>query len=142
LFGEQCHLLEETEKRAYSPVLCNRPARSERTYRKFINAGKFYGVNVIVMVEISPEINDPDHQEANGHYRATLQAAWSKSPRRRNWTASWLVWVHLVSIQDHGRGDSTPCMPTLNPLINCSANSPGKAGHWVDLAEERLTERH
>ena len=47
---------------------------SERTYRKFINAGKFYGVNVIVMGgDIQGKLMIPIIKEANGHYRATLQ---------------------------------------------------------------------
>jgi Icc-related predicted phosphoesterase len=47
---------------------------SERTYRKFINAGKFYEVNTIVMGgDISGKLLIPIIKEANGHYRATLQ---------------------------------------------------------------------
>jgi Icc-related predicted phosphoesterase len=47
---------------------------SERTYRKFINAGKFYDVNVIVMGgDIQGKLLIPIIREANGHYRATLQ---------------------------------------------------------------------
>lgn len=47
---------------------------SERTYRKFINAGKFYDVNVIVMGgDIQGKLMIPIIREANGHYRATLQ---------------------------------------------------------------------
>src|SRR5512140_901195 len=47
---------------------------SERTYRKFINAGKYYEVNTIVMGgDISGKLLIPVIKEANGHYRATLQ---------------------------------------------------------------------
>ncbi len=47
---------------------------SERTYRKFINAGKFYEVNTIVMGgDISGKLLIPIIKEGNGHYRATLQ---------------------------------------------------------------------
>jgi uncharacterized protein len=47
---------------------------SERTYRKFINAGKFYDVNVIVMGgDIQGKLMIPIIKEAHGHYRATLQ---------------------------------------------------------------------
>ena len=46
---------------------------SERTYRKFINAGKFYDVNVIVMGgDISGKLMIPIIKEGTGHYRATL----------------------------------------------------------------------
>ena len=47
---------------------------SERTYRKFINAGKFYNVDVIVMGgDIQGKLLIPIIKEPNGHYRATLQ---------------------------------------------------------------------
>ena len=47
---------------------------SERTYRKFINAGKFYQVNTIVMGgDISGKLLIPIIKEANGHFRATVQ---------------------------------------------------------------------
>jgi Icc-related predicted phosphoesterase len=52
---------------------------SERTYRKFINAGKFYDVNVIVMGgDIQGKLLIPIIKEANGHYRATLQGTVQK----------------------------------------------------------------
>src|SRR5512147_2116753 len=47
---------------------------SERTYRKFINAGKFYNANVLVMGgDISGKLLLPIIQEGNGNYRATIQ---------------------------------------------------------------------
>jgi Icc-related predicted phosphoesterase len=47
---------------------------SERTYRKFINAGKFYNANVLVMGgDITGKLLIPIIKEANGNYRATLQ---------------------------------------------------------------------
>ena len=52
---------------------------SERTYRKFINAGKFYDVNVIVMGgDIQGKLLIPIIKEASGHYRATLQGTVQK----------------------------------------------------------------
>lgn len=47
---------------------------SERTYRKFLNAGKFYEANVLVMGgDITGKLLIPIIQEGNGRYRATLQ---------------------------------------------------------------------
>ena len=52
---------------------------SERTYRKFVNAGKFYNANVLVMGgDIIGKLADPDHHRrrralpghAAGHARA------------------------------------------------------------------------
>lgn len=47
---------------------------SERTYKKFINAGKFYEANVIVMGgDIQGKLLIPIIKEGNGQYRVTLQ---------------------------------------------------------------------
>ncbi|HSB90844.1 MAG TPA: hypothetical protein VLD63_12555 [Anaerolineales bacterium] len=47
---------------------------SERTWRKFINAGKFYNANVLVMGgDIIGKLAIPIIREKNGGYRATLQ---------------------------------------------------------------------
>jgi uncharacterized protein len=52
---------------------------SERTYRKFINAGKFYDANVLVMGgDIQGKLLIPIIKEANGGYRATLQGTVQK----------------------------------------------------------------
>jgi uncharacterized protein len=47
---------------------------SERTFRKFVNAGKFYEANVLIMGgDVLGKIAVPIIHEGNGHYRATLQ---------------------------------------------------------------------
>ncbi|HXF85179.1 MAG TPA: hypothetical protein VNK49_07290 [Anaerolineales bacterium] len=47
---------------------------SERTFRKFINAGKFYDVNVIVMGgDVQGKLLIPIIKESGGRYRATVQ---------------------------------------------------------------------
>ena len=47
---------------------------SERTFRKFVNAGKFYGANVLVMGgDIIGKLAIPIIREKNGGFRATLQ---------------------------------------------------------------------
>jgi len=47
---------------------------SERTYRKFVNAGKFYEANVLIMGgDITGKLMIPIIKEGNGNYRATLQ---------------------------------------------------------------------
>jgi len=47
---------------------------SERTWRKFINAGKFYGADVLVMGgDIIGKLAIPIIRERNGGFRATLQ---------------------------------------------------------------------
>ena len=52
---------------------------SERTFRKFINAGKFYEANVLVMGgDITGKLLIPIIKEGNGHFRATLQGNMQK----------------------------------------------------------------
>jgi len=47
---------------------------SERSFRKFVNAGKFYDVSVLVMGgDITSKLLIPIIEEGSGHYRATLQ---------------------------------------------------------------------
>lgn len=47
---------------------------SERTYRKFLNAGKFYEANILVMGgDITGKLLIPIIREDKGRYRATLQ---------------------------------------------------------------------
>jgi Icc-related predicted phosphoesterase len=47
---------------------------SERTYRKFLNAGKFYDAQVLVMGgDIIGKVAVPIIREGAGRYRATLQ---------------------------------------------------------------------
>jgi Icc-related predicted phosphoesterase len=47
---------------------------SERTYRKFVNAGKFYEANVLIMGgDITGKLMIPIIKEGNGNTRATLQ---------------------------------------------------------------------
>jgi Icc-related predicted phosphoesterase len=47
---------------------------SERAFRKFVNAGKFYEANVLIMGgDILGKIAIPIIQTSPGHYRATLQ---------------------------------------------------------------------
>lgn len=46
---------------------------SERTFRKFINAGKFYSADVLIMGgDVSGKLAVPIVREAQGRYRATL----------------------------------------------------------------------
>src|SRR5215208_5042100 len=57
---------------------------SERTYRKFINAGKFYDANVLVMGgDITGKLLIPIIKEKNGCYRATARlcgSVWRAGP--------------------------------------------------------------
>lgn len=114
---------------------------SERTYRKFINAGKFYDVDILVMGgDITGKLLIPIIKEKNGHYRATLQGR-----------------VEQISTQDE-LDDLINRLGTLGfyyqimeeaefRALSADENAVNELFHelarqrlikWVDLAEERL----
>ena len=46
---------------------------SERTWRKFLNAGEFYDADVLVMGgDVMGKLTIPIIRESDGHYRATI----------------------------------------------------------------------
>lgn len=114
---------------------------SERTYRKFINAGKFYDVDILVMGgDITGKLLIPIIKEKNGHCRATLQGR-----------------VEQISTQDE-LDDLINRLGTLGfyyqimeeaefRALSADENAVNELFHelarqrlikWVDLAEERL----
>ncbi len=114
---------------------------SERTYRKFINAGKFYQVNTIVMGgDISGKLLIPIIREANGHYRATLQGTVQHFTTEEELKGLqdrlgllgfyWKIMEedeYKVLAEDHSKVDA---------LFHELARQRLK--EWVDLAETRL----
>ncbi|HEX8992840.1 MAG TPA: hypothetical protein VF784_14265 [Anaerolineales bacterium] len=114
---------------------------SERTYRKFINAGKFYEVNTIVMGgDISGKLLIPIIKEANGHYRATLQGtvqhltteAELKELQDR---IGLLGFYFQIMDEDQYKGLSAH-PEEVNTLFHSLARK--RLTEWVDLAETRL----
>ncbi|MEW6567291.1 MAG: hypothetical protein AB1449_03820 [Chloroflexota bacterium] len=60
-------------KRFTTPFFATDLHGSERTFRKFVNAGKFYQAQVLVMGgDIIGKMAIPIIKEGNGRYRATL----------------------------------------------------------------------
>ena len=114
---------------------------SERTYRKFINAGKFYEANVIVMGgDIQGKLLIPIIKEANGHYRATLQGRVEHMSTQEELTAligrlDILGFYH--KIMEEGEFRIVSADPkAVDKLFHEEARQ--KLSRWVDLAEERL----
>jgi Icc-related predicted phosphoesterase len=113
---------------------------SERTYRKFINAGKFYEVDVLVMGgDITGKLLIPVIKEQSG-YRATLQGrtehlsteAELQSLLERLGT---LGFYHKIMDEDEFR--TTQSNPVaIDALFHELAYKRLEA--WVDLAETRL----
>jgi Icc-related predicted phosphoesterase len=114
---------------------------SERTYRKFVNAGKFYEADVIVMGgDITGKMMIPIIQEGNGHHRATLQGRTEHVATRAELDAltqrlGTLGLYHKVMTEDEFRALSSD-PPAVRSLFNDLARE--RLTSWVELAETRL----
>lgn len=114
---------------------------SERTFRKFVNAGKFYEANVLVMGgDIQGKLLIPIIKEANGHYRATVQGRvehMSTQEELTNLTGrlDTLGFYYKVMDEDEFRALSAD-QKAVDALFHEEARK--KLSRWVDLAEERL----
>lgn len=114
---------------------------SERTYRKFINAGKFYDVDVLVMGgDITGKLLIPIIKESNGHYRATLQGRVEKIESQVELESLYsrldtLGFYYKIMEEDEFR-ETHSNEQGVNALFNELARQ--KLIRWVELAEERL----
>jgi Icc-related predicted phosphoesterase len=114
---------------------------SERTYRKFINAGKFYGVNVIVMGgDISGKLMIPIIKEGNGNYRATLQGnvqriTTAEELKKLQDTLGLLGFYNQIMEEEEYKNlASHP--EEVSKLFHKLARE--RLANWVELAETRL----
>lgn len=114
---------------------------SERTFRKFINAGKFYNANVIVMGgDISGKLLVPIIKEQNGNYRATLQGVIEHLSTQAELDElitrlGTLGFYHQVMDQEEFAQLSSDGT-AVNQLFQELARK--RLSSWVDLAEDRL----
>lgn len=114
---------------------------SERTFRKFINAGKFYNANVIVMGgDISGKLLVPIIKEQNGNYRATLQGVIEHISTQAELDEliirlGTLGFYHQVMDQTEFEQLSND-EGAVNQLFHELARK--RLSTWVDLAEDRL----
>lgn len=114
---------------------------SERTYRKFINAGKFYEANVIVMGgDIQGKLLIPIIREANGNYRATLQGSVHKiegdSELRKFQDRIGLLGFYS-QIMDEDEYNALAAQPAeVDRLFHKLARD--RLAAWIELAETRL----
>ena len=114
---------------------------SERTYRKFINAGKFYEVDTIVMGgDISGKLLIPIIKEANGNYRATLQGTVRKlttEAELKELQDKIGLLGFYYQIMDEDQYNALSIDPAeVNKLFHQLARK--RLTEWVDLAETRL----
>lgn len=114
---------------------------SERTFRKFINAGKFYEANVIIMGgDISGKMLIPIIKEKNGNFRATLQGSveqFSTQSELDELTArlGTLGFYHKIMDEAEFQALSSDEF-AVSQLFNELARQ--RLDSWVNLAEERL----
>ena len=114
---------------------------SERTFRKFINAGKFYNANVIIMGgDISGKLLVPIIKETNGNYRATLQGTIERLTTQTELDElttrlGTLGFYHKVMDEAEFLVLSSD-EKAVNQLFHELARK--RLSNWVDLAEERL----
>ncbi len=114
---------------------------SERTYRKFVNAGKFYNANVIVMGgDITGKLLVPVIKEKNGHFRATLQGQTEHYESEADLQSLYdrlglLGFYYMVMDEDEFRALSED-PEAVDRLFHQLARQ--RLESWVELAEERL----
>jgi len=114
---------------------------SERTYRKFINAGKFYEVDVLVMGgDITGKLLIPIIKEKNAHYRATVQGRVEKIETQAELESLYgrldvLGFYYKIMDEDEYH-ELHSNEQGVNSLFNELARQ--RLVRWVELAEERL----
>lgn len=115
---------------------------SERTFRKFVNAGKFYEADILVMGgDIIGKMAIPIIREPNGHYRATLQGTLEHLEteadlEKLNERIGILGFYSKVMEEDEYRelaSDEAAVDTMFHDLARARLES------WLDLAETRLS---
>lgn len=114
---------------------------SERTYRKFVNAGKFYNANVLIMGgDITGKLLIPIIKEGNGNHRATLQGTTQHITTQEELNdilerIGFLGFYAQIMEEDEFLNLQDDPLAVEN-LFHQLAKQRLEA--WIDLAEERL----
>ena len=114
---------------------------SERTYRKFVNAGKFYSANVLVMGgDITGKLLIPVIKEKNGHFRATLQGQVehyeSEADLQPLYDRLGLLGFYYQIMEEDEFAALQADPNSVDQLFHALARK--RLESWVNLAEERL----
>jgi Icc-related predicted phosphoesterase len=114
---------------------------SERTFRKFVNAGKFYNARVLIMGgDIIGKMAIPIIREANGHYRATLQGRVERvetEAELQNLQERIGILGFYSRIMDEDELHVLQADPSgVDALIHELARQ--RLNAWIELAEARL----
>lgn len=114
---------------------------SERTYRKFLNAGKFYEATVLVMGgDITGKLLIPIIKEGDNHHRATLQGItehYTTETELKNLIErlGTLGFYYQIMEEDEFRAVQAD-RSAVEALFKQKAHQ--RLSEWVDLAETRL----
>lgn len=114
---------------------------SERTWRKFLNAGKFYGADVLIMGgDVMGKLAIPIIREAGGHHRATIHGRVERLDTAAEIDAAREAIGHLgfysaeMGEDEYRAVQSDPA--AVERLFRTLATERLVA--WIDLAESRL----
>jgi Icc-related predicted phosphoesterase len=114
---------------------------SERTFRKFVNAGKFYEADAIVMGgDITGKMLIPIIQEGNGNHRATLQGQTehltTQSELESLTQRLGTLGLYYKTMEEDEFRSLSDDPAAVRTLFNELAGQ--RLATWVDLAETRL----
>jgi Icc-related predicted phosphoesterase len=113
---------------------------SEPTFRKFINAGKYYSVDVLILGgDITGKMLIPIIDLGNQHYRATLQSntrtlSAAELPEFEGRLAKLGFYSSIMSESEFSRMSGDPT--EINQLF--LEKSKERLSSWMHLAEDRL----
>ncbi len=114
---------------------------SERTWRKFLNAGKFYEADVLIMGgDVMGKLAIPIIREANGRYRATIHGRveaidGETELERARERIGFLGMYHTLMDEDEYRAvrDDPAAVDELFRRL-----ATERLERWIDLAETKL----
>lgn len=114
---------------------------SQRTFRKFVNAGKFYEADVLIMGgDILGKVAIPIIHEGNGHYRATLQGRTERvetEAELKNLLDKIGILGFYSKVLEADEFQAIQADPAaVDVLFHQLARA--RLEEWVDLAETRL----
>lgn len=114
---------------------------SERTWKKFINAAKFYGADVLVMGgDVMGKLAIPIIREAGGTWRATIhgrveRVASAEEVQRLRQRIGDLGFYDVEMDEDEYRATQADPDAVEQLFVRLAKE---RLAHWIDLAETRL----
>jgi uncharacterized protein len=114
---------------------------SERTWRKFLNAGAFYSADVLVMGgDVMGKLTIPIIREAGGRYRATIHGRvehleTETEVEAAKQTIGFLGFYHTVMDEDEYRATQADPAAIDRLFVELATE---RLVRWMDLAESKL----